>query len=59
MGQEGRLEIIGPFRAGQRLTVFVIQEPSEFQDLTAAASSSVDFWDNPFDDEDWNEPPAG
>jgi len=39
--------------------VLVIQEPSEFQDLAAAASSSLGFWDNPLDDEDWNEPTAG
>ena len=24
-------------------------------DLIAAAQSSLDFWDDPFDDEDWNE----
>jgi hypothetical protein len=24
-------------------------------DLLTAAESSLDFWDNPFDDEDWNE----
>ena len=59
VGQEGRLEILGPFRVGERLTVLVIQEPSEFQDLTAAASTSLGFWDNQLDDEDWNEPPAG
>ena len=59
VGEEGRLEIVGPFRAGQRLTVLVIQGPSEFQDLAAAASSSLGFWDNPLDDEDWNEPTAG
>ena len=23
-------------------------------DLIQAAQSSLDFWDNPFDDEDWN-----
>jgi len=26
-----------------------------FDDLLAAAESSLGFWDNPFDDEDWND----
>jgi len=37
------------------VTVFVIEEPAEaFNDLLSAAESSLDFWDNPFDDKDWN-----
>lgn len=34
----------------------VVEEPiaEAFEDLTDAASSSLDFWSNPFDDEDWN-----
>jgi len=41
---------------GAHLTVFVISEqPTEnVDDLFVASQSSVDFWDNPFDDEDWN-----
>jgi predicted nucleotidyltransferase len=47
----------------RREAVTIYEEPSEptqfpgvheFDDLTAAASSSLDFWDNPLDDEDWN-----
>jgi|LakMenEpi03Aug12_release.lakeMendotaPanAssembly.Ray.scaffolds.fasta_scaffold790807_2 predicted nucleotidyltransferase len=47
----------------RREAVVIYEEPSaitkfpsvhDFDDLTAAASSSLDFWDNPFDDEDWN-----
>lgn len=47
-----------PLVVGQSLRVFV--EPvigntgDAFTDLEAAAASSTDFWDNPFDDEDWN-----
>jgi hypothetical protein len=26
----------------------------EFDDMPAAAQSSLDFWNNPEDDEDWN-----
>jgi len=31
------------------------QEPDDFFDLVQAAASSLDFWDYPLDDEDWNE----
>ncbi len=55
----GRVELTGPFRPGQRLTIFVLPEAEEFTDLTAAATTSLEFWDNPLDDEDWNEAPAG
>ncbi len=52
---KGRVELQVPFFAGDRVTVFVIKEsPESFGDLMAAAESSLDFWDNPFDDEDWN-----
>lgn len=53
----GRVELPGPFTPGARLIVFVIQaEPQgeTFHDLVAASTSSTDFWDNPLDDEDWN-----
>ena len=60
VGEGGRVEFSGPFQPGQRLTVVVIGEPHpEFSDLTAAAASSLAFWDNPLDDEDWNAPAAG
>jgi hypothetical protein len=53
----GRVELPGSFTPGTRLIVFVIQTdlPTEsFDDLTAASTSSTDFWNNPLDDEDWN-----
>jgi hypothetical protein len=53
--EEGRVELHVPFPRGARIVVFVIEETGEsFDDLLAAAQSSLDFWDNPFDDEDWN-----
>jgi hypothetical protein len=58
VGADGRIEIVGTFRPGQRLTVLVVPEAYDFDDLTAAASSSLDFWDNPLDDEDWSRPAA-
>jgi len=52
----GRVEVRVPFAPGVRVIVFVIEEPAEtFDDLVAAAQSSLDFWDNRYDDEDWND----
>ena len=55
--EDGRVELRVPFPSGARFTVFVIQEPEPeaFYDLVSAAESSLDFWDNPLDDEDWNQ----
>ncbi len=54
--EEGRVELHVPFPAGARVVVFVIEESADtFDDLLLAAQSSLDFWDNPFDDEDWND----
>jgi len=51
----GRLEVAVPLPAGSHVTVYVVEGVSEeTDDLLAAATSSTDFWDNPFDDEDWN-----
>lgn len=53
--EKGRIELSVPFSPGVRLTVFVIEEPADtFDDLIFASQSSLDFWDNPYDDEDWN-----
>jgi hypothetical protein len=53
--EEGRVELSVPFPSGVRVTVFVIEESGEqFADLVSAARSSLDFWDNPLDDKDWN-----
>ncbi|MCE7986898.1 MAG: DUF2281 domain-containing protein [Caldilinea sp. CFX5] len=50
------MEFQVPFAPGERVTVFVIHEepPSDTSDLVSAAESSLNFWDNPLDDEDWN-----
>lgn len=56
----GRVELTLPFAAGRRVMIIVIPEPVEsFRELAAAATSSLAFWDNPFDDEDWNGDPTG
>lgn len=54
--EPGRIELDVPFAQGARLLIFVIQDTADaFSDLLSAAQSSLDFWDNPLDDEDWNE----
>ncbi len=52
----GRIEVQLPLPAGSQVTVYVVkQETTHFDDLLSAAVSSSDFWDNPLDDEDWND----
>ena len=54
--EKGRVELHVPFPTGSRVTVIVIEEPVDsFADLLSASQSSLDFWDNQFDDEDWND----
>ena len=50
----GRVELDVPFSAGAHVTVFVIEAEDVFKDLLAASESSLDFWNNRFDDADWN-----
>ena len=53
--EHGRVELHVPLAPGARVIVFVIPDVAEaFSDLVAAATSSLGFWDNPLDDEDWN-----
>jgi len=51
---DGRLELNVPLAPGSHVTVFVIESPNgAVQDLLLASQSSLEFWDNPLDDEDW------
>lgn len=52
----GRLELDVPLAPGVHVTVFVIESPNGVsRDLLSASQSSLEFWDNPLDDEDWND----
>lgn len=54
---DGSIVLHVPFLPGKRVTIFVVQEPEthdSFEELTHASESSLAFWDNPYDDEDWN-----
>ena len=53
--EDGRVELNVPLPPGARVTIFVIEERGTgFADLLQATQSSLEFWDNPTDDEDWN-----
>lgn len=55
--ENGRVDIAVPFAPGKRVIVFIIQDNEDQEianDLSQAAASSLTFWDNSFDDEDWN-----
>ena len=52
----GRLELNVPLAPGVQVTVFVIESTNgASRDLLSASQSSLEFWDNPLDDEDWND----
>jgi hypothetical protein len=53
---EGRVELQLPLQPGSHVVVYVSEEPAveAVDGLLAAASTSMDFWDNALDDEDWN-----
>ncbi|MDX6446310.1 MAG: hypothetical protein QOH71_3384 [Blastocatellia bacterium] len=52
----GRLELDVPLAPGVQVTVFVIESPNGVgEDLLLASQSSLEFWDNPLDDADWND----
>lgn len=55
IGPDGKLELNVPLAPGTHVEVMILApERNGFEDLVAAAASSTAFWDNPMDDEDWN-----
>ena len=54
VNKDGHIELEVPFPAGARVTIFVVEADETFSDLSSASVSSLDFWDHPLDDEDWN-----
>jgi hypothetical protein len=52
----GKIEVQLPLTAGSQVTVYVVEQGAMvFADLLASSVSSTAFWDNPEDDEDWND----
>ena len=58
IGEEGRIKLpeLGKLK-GRRAEIIILplEEEEEVKDLLMASESSLDFWDNPIDDEIWNE----
>ncbi len=54
VNKNGQVELTVPFPVGAHVTVFVVDAGDAFADLLYASQSSLEFWDNPLDDEDWN-----
>lgn len=54
VNKDGHVELAVPFPAGALVTVFVVEASDTFTDLLQVSQSSLGFWDNPLDDEDWN-----
>ena len=52
-GSSGARQSDGSFLSRCSGGCFVVEEPDALNDLFAA-QSSLGFWDNPYDDEDWN-----
>ena len=51
----GRVELEVPFEPGVHVIVFVQKSRNgTFEDLLSASESTLSFWDNSYDDEDWN-----
>ena len=54
VNSEGKIELQVPLIPGAQVTIFIFEESESFNDLMFASETSLDFWDNPLDDEDWN-----
>jgi antirestriction protein ArdC len=54
VNKDGQVELTVPFPVGAHVTVFVVDAGDGFADLLYASQSSLEFWNNPLDDEDWN-----
>ena len=51
----GKVELTVPLPSGTHVEVLILApDEDRIEDLIQAARSSTDFWDNPLDDEDWN-----
>ncbi len=51
---DGQVEVVVPLPPGSKVTVFIVGAADTFNDLLLASQSSLEFWNNPLDDEDWN-----
>jgi hypothetical protein len=55
VGLNGKIEVTVPLAEGTPIKVYVAPtRENDFGDMLIAASPSMNFWDNPIDDETWN-----
>jgi hypothetical protein len=55
IGESGSLRLEDlPLAPGQTVEIIVLPIDDEFGDLTRLSESGLTFWDNPIDDEVWN-----
>jgi len=55
IGPSGTVEVVVPLPPGTPVEIIVLRPvEGDLDDLVHAATSSTDFWDNPLDDQDWN-----
>lgn len=43
-----------PLKVGTPLEVILVEKNGSFEELLKASESNIDFWNNPIDDETWN-----
>ena len=57
IGEGGKIELpeLMEFRGRRAEIVILPPKEEDIEDLLMASESSLDFWDNPIDDEVWNE----
>jgi len=55
VSENGHIELPVPFPVGAHVIVFILAADESFDDLLTASASNLDFWNNPWDDEDWND----
>jgi hypothetical protein len=55
VGEQGQIQLQVPFSVGQKIVVLVMEPLQDnVNDLVAASTSSLAFWDNDIDDAEWN-----
>jgi hypothetical protein len=55
VGEQGQIQLQVPFTVGQKIVVLVMEPRQDnINDLVAASTSSLAFWDNDIDDVEWN-----
>ena len=55
IGEDGKIDLPELEKLkGRRAEIIILPLEESFEDLLIASESGLDFWDNPIDDEIWN-----